>query len=447
MAERYDAIVIGAGPGGEVAVSRLAERGLRVALCERELIGGECGYWACIPSKTLISPQQARAHAGRSAGIQTPELRFAEVADWRDTMIRHLDDKSQVEGYRDRGVAVYKAQARITGPRRVEVGGQELESERIIIATGSDTQIPPIPGLQDAGYWTNREATTLSEVPDSVAILGGGPVGIELAQMLRRFGASVTLIEAAERLLAREDPAVSDLIAGVLREEGIDVRLAAQVAAVAGGDGRRTVRVDDSGEIAARELIIATGRVPRIGGLGLDAAGIEHDQRGIHVDERCRAGDGIWAIGDATGVMPFTHVAMYQARVVAADIAGTPVRADYHAIPRVVFSDPEIAAVGLTEQQAREQQLALVTARVTLPEVLARPWTYEPEPSGELGLLADSDRQILLGAWAVGPLASEWIHYAALAIKTAAPLAVLADTAAQFPTFTEAYLKAIEQLA
>ncbi|MGH2946239.1 MAG: dihydrolipoyl dehydrogenase family protein [Solirubrobacteraceae bacterium] len=446
MPERYDAIVIGAGPAGEVAAARLPKLGLRTALIERELVGGECAYWACIPSKTLLRPPEVRAEAKRTAGTAEPEQRWADVAAYRDFMIRHLDDARQVAGYEQSGVRVYKSAARITGPRRVEVDGETLESERIVVATGSDAKVPPIPGLDEAGYWTNRDATTLNDIPDSVVVLGGGPVGIELGQFLRRFGAEVTIVEMADRLLPREDPAVGELIAGVLREDGIDLRLGAGATEIAAENGRRIVRLGDGGEASGQELLVAIGRVPRVDELGLEELGVELGPQGIVVDDRCRAGDGIWAIGDVTGVMPFTHVGMYQARVVVDDIAGRQRRADYRAIPRVVFSDPEIAAVGLTEEQARERGIDIATARLRLPDAIARPWTYEKDPRGELGLIADRDREILVGAWAVAPLAGEWIHQAVLAIKAEIPIAVLRDTVAQFPTFSEAYLKAIEAL-
>jgi pyruvate/2-oxoglutarate dehydrogenase complex dihydrolipoamide dehydrogenase (E3) component len=446
MAERFEAVVIGTGPAGEVAVSRLADHGLRTALVERELIGGECAYWACIPSKTLLRPPEARFEAKRAAGISEPEQRWAEVASYRDYMVRHLDDSGQVEGYRKQGVAVHKGEARLAGTGRVEIGGETLEAERVVLATGSDPNVPPIPGLEEAGYWTNREATNLHELPESVVVLGGGPVGIELGQFLRRFGAEVTIVQRPERLVPREDPAVSELIAAALRDEGIELRLGAEATAVEQRDGQRTVRLDDGGEISAAELLIAAGRRPRVEGIGLETIGIEPDGKGIAVDERCRAADGVWAIGDVTGVMPFTHVGMYQGRVACADIVGEGARADYRAIPRVIFSDPEIAAVGLTAERARERGVEVATARIELADAIARPSTYEQHPRGALGLVADRDREALVGAWAVAPLAGEWIHYAALAIKAELPLAVLRDTVAQFPTYCEAYLKCVERL-
>ena len=447
MSERLDAIVIGAGPAGEVAASRLNGQGLRTALIERELVGGECAYWACIPSKTLLRAPEVRFEAQRTAGTSPPEQQWAEVAEYRDFMVRHLDDSNQVKGYERDGVRVFKGEGRLEGPGRVEVGGRALEADRIVIATGSDPKVPPIPGLAEAGYWTNREATALKQIPESVVILGGGPVGIELGQFLRRFGSEVRIVEAADRLIPREDPRVAELIADALREDGIALHLGAAASKVTRTDGRRrSVELEDGQEISAQELLVAIGRAPRVGDIGLETVGIEPKPHGIEIDERCRAAEGIWAIGDVTGVMPLTHVGMYQGRIACADIAGQPVRADYTAIPRVVFSDPEIAAVGLTEQQATERGIEIATARVRLAEAIARPWTYEQNPRGELGILADARGGTLIGAWAVSPLAGEWIHYAALAIKTQTPLAVLRDTVAQFPTYTEAYLKAIEQL-
>jgi len=446
MSARYDAVVLGAGPAGEVAVSRLNGQGLKVALVERELVGGECGYWACIPSKTLLRPPEARSEAERAAGVAAPQLSWPEVAAYRDTMVRHLDDSAQVSGYREEGVDVFRGEGRIAGRGQVEVDGQVLQTDRVIVATGSDASIPPIDGLEQAGYWTNREATTLAEIPESIVILGGGPVGVELGQFMRRFGARVTIVEHGERLLSREDPAVGELIAQSLRDEGLEIRLGAKATAVERRDGERMVRLDDGDQVSGRELLVATGRAPRVHGIGLESIGIDPDPEGLEVDERCRAAEGVWAIGDVTGVIPLTHVGMYQGRITAQDIAGGQPRADYAAIPRVVFSDPEVAAVGLTEQQARQDGIEIATARVALAGAIARPSTYEENPRGELGLITDNQRQVLIGAWAVAPMASEWIHYAALAIKTQTPLAVLRDTVAQFPTFTEAYLNGLERL-
>ncbi|MBA3746978.1 MAG: NAD(P)/FAD-dependent oxidoreductase [Solirubrobacterales bacterium] len=442
----YDAVVLGAGPAGEMAVSRLAGQGVKVALVERELIGGECAYWACIPSKTLLRAPEVRGEATRTAGVAEPGVEWSAVAAYRDMMIRHLDDSAQETGYRDQGIDVHRGQARVTGAGRVDVDGVELRTERIVIATGSDARIPDVEGLAEVGFWTNREATTLSEIPRSIVILGGGPVGVELGQFLARFGTRVTIVQGAGRLLPREDPAVGALVLDILRDNGIDVRLGAQAVRVSREGEDRVVYLEGGETVSGRELLIATGRAPRVGNLGLEALGIEVDPRGLRVDERCRVSDGVWAVGDVTGVLAFTHVGMYQARIAAQDIAGQSAHADYRAIPRVAFCDPEVAAVGLTEQLARQQGLDVSTAHVRLADAIARPWTYQEDPAGELGLIADRARGVLVGAWAVAPLAGEWIHYAALAIKMQTPLAVLRDTVAQFPTFTEAYLKGFEQL-
>jgi pyruvate/2-oxoglutarate dehydrogenase complex dihydrolipoamide dehydrogenase (E3) component len=446
MPSQYDVIVIGAGPAGGVAASRLAAQHLRVALIERELVGGECAYWACVPSKTLLRPTEARAEASRVAGLDRPGQHWARLAAYRDYMIRDLDDTKQIEDYRDEGVEVYKGDGTITGPGEVQVDDRALSTERIIVATGSDPAIPPIDGLAEAGYWTNREATTLKELPDSIVVLGGGPVGVELGQFLARFDVNVTLVQGEDRLLPREEPAVGELVAGALEADGIDLHLSAQAESVTRRDGVRHVKLSNGHEVQASELLVATGRRARVHGIGLESVGIEPGTRGVEVDERCRAGDGVWAIGDVTGVLQFTHVGMYQGRIAAHDIAGDDARASYNAIPRVVFSDPEIAAVGMTIAQAREKGIELASSRIQLPEAITRPWTYEQNPRGELGLLADMERQVLVGAWAVAPLAGEWIHQAALAIKTEVPLAVLRDTVAQFPTFSEAYLKGVEAL-
>ncbi|MBA3262550.1 MAG: NAD(P)/FAD-dependent oxidoreductase [Thermoleophilaceae bacterium] len=446
MSDQFDAIVIGAGPAGEVATSRLSDQGLTTALVERELVGGECAYWACIPSKTLLRPPEAQAEARRAPGLEAPEAHWREIASYRDYMVRNLDDAGAIKGYEDAGVTVIKGQARILGPGAIEVNGQRLDTERIVIATGSDPVIPAIDGLHEGGFWINREATTLTEIPKDAVILGGGPVGIELGQMLRRYGADVTILQATGRLIEREEPRVSELIADALRADGIELRLGQTATAVTTIGNRRTVELDTGEEISAERIIVAAGRRPRARDLGLGELGVELGKRGeIPVDDRCRVADGVWAVGDVTGVSLFTHVGKYQARVACADIAGRPAHADYSAIPRVVFSDPEIAAVGLTAKQAAERGIEAREAGANLMSV-ARTETYGKGITGELGILADRQRHILVGAWAVGPLASEWIHQAVLAVKAAIPIDVLRDTIAQFPTFTEAYLPALEQL-
>lgn len=446
MADRFDVVIVGAGPAGEHACGWLLDAGKRVALVESELIGGECSNWACIPTKTLLRPPEARAESARAAGVSEPSLDLPELKAYRDYMTSSQDDTARIEGYEGRGVTVVKSAGRLDGPGRVLAGDRVLEASAILIATGSEPIIPPIDGLEEAGYWTNREAVSFDAVPASVAILGGGPAGIELAQLFVRLGSAVSLAQSGDRLLGREDPHVGELIAGYLAEEGVDVRLGRAARSVRLDGAERVVELDEGAELRGEALIVATGRRPRTEGLGLESAGVEVGSRGIEIDERCRAADGVWAAGDVTGVMLLTHNGKYQARVAVAGMLGREARADYRAIPRVVFCDPETAAVGLTEAQARERGIDVATATIDLPSEIARPYTYERDPRGTLGVVADRAREVLVGAWAVAPLASEWIHQAGLAIRAEVPLEVLRDTVAQFPSYSEAYLSALRAL-
>ncbi|SFB62779.1 dihydrolipoamide dehydrogenase [Amycolatopsis marina] len=447
MVQQFDVIVVGMGPGGEVVAGELLAAGKRVAVVERELIGGECGYWACIPSKTLLRPPESQRGVDRAAGVDGARLDWSSTREYRDYMIRHLDDSNQVAGYEKSGATVIKGTARITGPGAVEVDGQQLRAADIVIATGSSAVVPPIEGLDRVPVWTNREATTLTEIPARVVMIGGSAVGVELGLFLARYGAQVTMLERSARLLSREDPRPGELTEQYLREDGVDVRTNATARRVRRDGADTVVELEGGGEVRCDVIVVGTGRSPRTDGLGLDRAGVRLGERGgVSVDEHCRAGDGVWAVGDVTGVMPFTHVAMYQGRVVVDNILGTPRTARYEGIPRVVFADPEIAAVGLTAEQAQNQGLPNAAAEVDLAQVLARPWTYETDPRGHLGVLADRERRVLLGAWAVGPQASEWIHTAALAVREQIPIDRLLDQIAQFPTYNEGYLKALQNL-
>jgi pyruvate/2-oxoglutarate dehydrogenase complex dihydrolipoamide dehydrogenase (E3) component len=446
MADSFDAIVIGMGPGGEVVASRLLDAGRRIAVVERELIGGECGYWACVPSKTLLRPPETRAEADKAEGVATPALDWPAAAAWRDEMTRHLDDAKQVREYQERGAEVLRGSGRLAGPGRVEVGDRTLTAPDVVLATGSDPVVPStLEGLGDA-VWTNREATQLREIPERAVVLGGGPVGLELGQFLARFGCQVTLVQSAERLINREDPRVGELAARALEREGVRVHAGRRIVGASRRDGERSVELDDGSRIATDVVVVGAGRTPRAAGLGLESVGASPGKRGVAVDQRCRVAEGLWAVGDVTGVALFTHVAKYQARVVAANLLGGARVASYQGVPRVVFTDPELAAVGLTEPQAREQGYDVVTATVDLAAEITRPWTYEHEPAGELGLVADRRRRVLLGAWAVAPLAAEWIHQAAMAVRAEIPIDVLLDGVAQFPTWSEGHLTALERL-
>jgi dihydrolipoamide dehydrogenase len=451
MDQRFDVIVVGMGPGGEVVAGRLLAAGRRVAVVERELIGGECAYWACVPSKTLLRTPEVRAEADQAAGLDRPDLDWPALRDYRDEMIRHLDDAGQVTGYEERGATVVKDAARLVGrdPWRVAAGGRTLTAEHVIVATGSEPVRPPIDGLAGVPVWTNREATTLREIPERAVLVGGSAVGVELGQFLARMGCAVTLVQRGPRLLGREDPRVGELVTERLTADRVDVRLGRQVAAARRDGGDTVVDLDDGSTVRTDLVVLGAGRRPRTAGLGLAELGVPAgDGEELRIDGQGRVtGDGLWAAGDVTGVAMFTHVAQYQGRVVADSILGKTRSADYTGVPRVVFADPEIAAVGLTRADAETRGLDLASAEVDLPSVLARPWTYQTDPSGTLALLADRRRGVLVGAWAVAPLAGEWIHQAALAIRAGIPLSTLLDGVAQFPTFSQGYLNALEALS
>ncbi|MFP3900818.1 MAG: dihydrolipoyl dehydrogenase family protein [Acidimicrobiia bacterium] len=447
MGEHVDAIVVGMGPGGEVVAGRLLAAGRSVAVVERELIGGECAYWACVPSKSVLRPPEAADEVARAAGVQGARLDWPAARDHRDYMVRHLDDAAQVDAYARRGGVVVKGEARVAGPGRVMVGERELTADDVIVATGSTPNVPPIDGLDAVTAWTNRETYSTAELPERAVIVGGSSVGVETAWFLARFGVATTVVEVRDRLLAAEEPRLGELAAGHLREIGVEVRTGTtpQRAHRRGADS--VLALDGGGEVAGDVVIIATGRSPRTAGLGLENAGVALGDRGeVVVDASCRAADGVWAVGDVTGIMPLTHVAKYQGRVAADGILGHPRTARYEGIPRVVFAEPEIAAVGPTREQAEERGVRTAAAEVDLADAITRPWTYETDPRGRLGLVADADRRVLVGAWAVAPHAGEWIHQAALAIRTSLPIEVLLDQVPQFPTYSEGYLSALEKL-
>jgi pyruvate/2-oxoglutarate dehydrogenase complex dihydrolipoamide dehydrogenase (E3) component len=446
MAERFDVIVLGAGPAGEAAVNGLLHAGASVAMVERELIGGECTNWACVPTKTLLRPPEVLGESRRAPGVPEPKLDFGPLAEYRDYMVSNHDDSKRQASYEERGVEVVKGEGAFDGPGRIRVNGRVLEAKNVIVATGSDPVIPPLEGLEESGYWTNREASSLHEIPESAVVLGGGPVGVELSQFLSRYGCRVTLVHKPDRLVNREDPHLCSLLGKQLAEDGITVKLGVSGDKVRKDGNERVLTLSSGEEVRGEVLLVSIGRRARTGGVNLEAAGITPGKRGIEIDEHCRAGDGVWAIGDCTGGLMFTHNGKYQGRVAVANILGKETKADYRAIPRVVFTNPEIAAVGLTEEAAQEQGIDVSTAVIELPTSIARPYTYEQDPRGTLGVVVDKKRQVLVGAWALAPLASEWIHQAGLAIRAEVPLEVLQDTVAQFPSYSEGYLAALREL-
>jgi pyruvate/2-oxoglutarate dehydrogenase complex dihydrolipoamide dehydrogenase (E3) component len=438
---RIGVVVLGGGSTGEAFAAALRgyDADVPITVVERALLGGECTYWACMPSKTLLRAPEVLAEARRAPGAAEAVMGpFAvdRMFWWRDQVVDNHDDSSHLPFLSDRGIELVRGEGRIARPGVLVVDGREVEFERLLVATGSDAAFPPVDGLRELdGVWTSRDATSAHEVPASLLVVGAGPVGCELAQFYARVGARVTLLDVAERVLPREDPEASALVTEGLREDGIDLRLGVSLERAEPGF-RLTLAGGES--VEGERLLVAVGRRPNVEGLGLEQLPVTISKQGIEVDDRCRAGDNVWAAGDVTGVALFTHVGKYQGRVAAADVAGRDARADYRAIPAVTFTDPQVASVG------RVGGDGTVTARWRLP---SRHSTYErPRRDGFLKLYADPDRRVLVGATAVGPEAGEWLQQATLAIRAEVPVEVVRDTIQPYPTYSEAVFFAARDL-
>jgi pyruvate/2-oxoglutarate dehydrogenase complex dihydrolipoamide dehydrogenase (E3) component len=433
----YDVIVFGGGAPGEHCAAALAARGLHVAVVERELVGGECSYWACIPSKSLLRPGEA-VQGARDVGA-TAQVDVQAALAWRDFMVSDWSDAGQERWLAGRSIALLRGTGKLAGTGVVEIDGARHTAEHVVVATGAAPFVPPVPGLRELdGVWGTREATSMKAVPRRLLVLGGGAAGVEIAQIVRRLGGEAVIVEGADRVIPREAAPLGEALSKALRQDGIELVLGIHATAARRDGDEYVLQLDGGKELRGDKLLVATGRRPRVEGIGLETVGVEANPHGIKVDEHLRAGERLWAIGDVNGIWPLTHVGEYEGDVVAANIAGDPHPVNYEAVPRVTYTDPQAAAVGATE--APYSATALLSE---VPKMATYTHAYA-KSNGFLTLLSDGKR--LTGAYALGPEAGEWTQQATLAIRAHVPLEVLSDTIQPFPSFSSIYNAAVMTL-
>jgi pyruvate/2-oxoglutarate dehydrogenase complex dihydrolipoamide dehydrogenase (E3) component len=446
-----DVVVLGMGPGGEDVAGNLAEAGLSVVGIEAGLVGGECPYWGCIPSKMMIRAAHLLAEARRIPGVAGSS---SVTADWEPVAARiraeatdNWNDKVAVDRFVDKGGTFVRGRGRLVSSDTVEVDDHKYRATRaLVVATGTTAAVPPIPGLADTPFWTNREAVEAETLPASIIVLGAGAIGAELTQVYARFGVDVTLVEAMDQLLPLEEPEAGSVLADVLTSEGVTV-ITGTAASNVSHDGSFHVTLSDGRELVADELLIATGRRVDLVGIGADAVGVDPAARSLAVDAHLRVTDGVWAVGDITGHGAFTHVAMYQSKIAVADILGKPhAAADYAALPRVTFTDPEVGSVGMSEAAAREAGIDVMVGRAEVPST-ARGWLHKTGNEGFIQLVADRKRGVLVGATSMGPNGGEVLGLLTLAVHARTPIEELRSMIYAYPTFHRGIEDALGQFA